>query len=91
MAKLEFDKLEDAISYIKENEEKIDNYDTVTTTFENYKNTTTTQLTEVEKKNEELQKANMALYLKTCQDTGESKKVETTEKKVTLDDLIKEM
>lgn len=91
MAKLEFDKLEDAISYIKENEEKIDNYDTVTTTFENYKNTTKTQLTEVEKKNEELQRANMTLYLKTCQDVGESHKVETTEKKVTLDELIKEL
>lgn len=90
MAKLDFEKLEDAISYIKENEEKIDNYETITTTFENYKNTTKTQLTEVERKNKELQEANMTLYLKTCQDTNISKP-ETTEKKVTLDELIKEL
>lgn len=90
MARLDFEKLEDAIEYIKENEERIDNYDTVNTTFNNYKKNTDIKIEKFTKENEDLQKANMTLYLQTCQDT---KKVDTKteEPKETLDDIINEL
>lgn len=74
MAKLDFDKLEDAIEYIKENEKKIDDYDNLNTTFENYKTKTDDKILKLEKSEKDLQSANMTLYLQTCQGTNEDKK-----------------
>lgn len=90
MARIDFEKLEDAIEYIKENEERIDNYDTVNTTFNNYKKNTDIKIEEFTKENEDLQKANMTLYLQTCQDTKKAD-TKTEEPKETLDDIINEL
>lgn len=90
MARIDFENLEDAINYIKENEERIDNYDTVNTTFNNYKKNTDIKIEKFTKENEDLQKANMTLYLQTCQDTKKAD-TKTEEPKETLDDIINEL
>lgn len=87
MAKLEFDKLEDAIEYIKENEKAIDDYSTLSTTFENYKTQTDSEVDNLRKKQEELQQANMTLYLQTCQDTKKDD-IKDDDKKPSLNDII---
>ena len=93
MAKLDFDKLEDAINYIKENEKRIDDYDNLNTTFENYKTNTDSKISKLEKSEKDLQSANMALYLQTCQSTneGEEHKEDKEDKEMTFNEMLNKL
>lgn len=93
MAKLEFDKLEDAIDYIKENEKRIDEYDNLNTTFENYKTSTDDKISKLEKSQKDLQSANMALYLQTCQSSNEHKEDLKNEedKEMTFNEMLNKL
>lgn len=90
MARVDFENLDEAINYIKENEKAIDNYKDLNTTFENYKSNTDTKISELEKTNSDLQSANMTLYLQTCQgqDNKENDNKSNETERVTLDKLI---
>lgn len=91
MARKDFEKLEDAIEYITENEQKIDEYDNLNTTFENYKNTTEKEKKITETEIDKLQKANMSLYLKSIDeninDNSNDNDNENKDDKISLDDF----